>query len=294
MHVLKRCPRSPRNLDNQVCSVCTLVVRRSQYANHLKEICPGNIERRDYNPIEKVEKKESANPTIKEQFNNSHQCEFCGATLKGKNYTSHLKNRCPKKNGSPIHIKKIQSTSHPTTEPRLKKAQTRVRRERSRKQTIVELKRLRCRICGEVFDKALLACPSCSQHALALETSIKCELCGQLLRPDIYSKHINETCPQIPVPCRYCGGNFAKSEIRIHVNREHPEQILNVNKRQSKSNTSTNTIPAKRLSDSAILSTQSKSRGVNKKRPLFEAGICYHCGSRVMPGTSACYFCGDK
>lgn len=38
-HITKRCPKSPLNPDNQECSYCKQIIRRSQYSNHLEKIC---------------------------------------------------------------------------------------------------------------------------------------------------------------------------------------------------------------------------------------------------------------
>lgn len=132
----------------------------------------------------------------------------------------------------------------------------------------------RCSKCHAVYMRTEPKCPDCARRELVVQTFRFCGVCGGHYRGLDIPDHIVASCREVLLTCLECRETFQRRQ-----NHDHPTDVSTPDEK----------IPSKEIYEAGISGTMA-----DPSRWDFVPGICHHCGSRAMQGSTACYSCTDK
>lgn len=116
----------------------------------------------------------------------------------------------------------------------------------------------------------------------------KCNHCGKIVDIPKYASHIKQECPGVITRnCKYCSdpvkGLYYDKHVKYHEAKQREQDLIYERRRM-------------RIQQQALQPKQIKNNTPVTTEVGWPANDnhCRHCGKIAMPGSSACYNCGDK
>ena len=143
--------------------------------------------------------------------------------------------------------------------------------ERIKRNTVLPSGKILCSHCHTLYIKKD-GCAECQRRDLIAQTHVFCGICGGHFKAERIVSHIIQDCRKVALSCVDCKSHYTRGQ---HHDHEPAPRIVNFLKPPSE--------------------PKPISGGMDDpSRYDFESGRCHHCVGRAIPGSTSCFYHGDK